>query len=102
MSDHPEGKDVRPMDSVFILSILAVAGVISILLIACKGLLDQQPELAESFKRARRAWREAIRDDGQSDEHDDVPLPPAPAGSDSVLQVGHPDTEHGGQPRSSA
>lgn len=50
------------MDSAIILSILATAGVASILLFACKGLLDQQPELAESFKRARMAWKDAWAD----------------------------------------
>ncbi|MFE4305710.1 hypothetical protein [Streptomyces sp. NPDC056891] len=44
------------MDSAIIL-ILGIAGVAAIALFVLKGLLDQIPDLAESWHRARRAIR---------------------------------------------
>lgn len=40
------------------LGILAIFGVLSILLFAIRGFLDQLPDVFASAYRARRAWRE--------------------------------------------
>ncbi|MFC8089267.1 hypothetical protein [Streptomyces sp. NPDC057301] len=45
------------MDGTTILSILAIAGVVSVLLYAVKGLLEQLIEVIVSATRARDAWR---------------------------------------------
>ncbi|ELP68675.1 hypothetical protein STRTUCAR8_03825 [Streptomyces turgidiscabies Car8] len=45
------------MDGTAILLVLAMAGVISVLLFALKGLLDQMPDVIESAGRVRDAWR---------------------------------------------
>ncbi|MFF8645193.1 hypothetical protein [Streptomyces sp. NPDC015345] len=37
--------------------ILAIAGVVSVLLFALKGVLDQLPEVFDSASRARDAWK---------------------------------------------
>ncbi|MGC9536554.1 hypothetical protein [Streptomyces sp. UG1] len=49
--------------------ILAVAGVLSVLLFVVKGLLDQLPDVFESAKRAREAWKRLV---GKS-EDEEVP-----------------------------
>lgn len=51
------------MDSTIILSVLAGAGVLSILLFAVKGVLDQVPGVLESWSAVRRAWRRANEED---------------------------------------
>ncbi|MBL3665630.1 hypothetical protein JL475_06360 [Streptomyces sp. M2CJ-2] len=43
------------------LAILAVFGVLSILLYALKGFIDQLPELFASIRRAWEAWQELKR-----------------------------------------
>ncbi|WP_326739045.1 hypothetical protein [Streptomyces sp. NBC_01022] len=44
------------MDGTAIIIILAIAGVVSVLLFAIKGLLDQVPDVIESASRARDSW----------------------------------------------
>ncbi|MEU5335600.1 hypothetical protein AB0G51_20030 [Streptomyces asoensis] len=44
------------MDGTAIIIILAVAGVVSVLLFALKGLLDQVPDVIDSAGKARDAW----------------------------------------------
>lgn len=44
------------MDGTAIIIILAIAGVVSVLLFAIKGLLDQVPDVIASATRARDAW----------------------------------------------
>ncbi|WP_179850934.1 hypothetical protein [Streptomyces sp. TLI_55] len=45
------------MDSA-ILWIVGISGVLAITLFAIKGLLDQLPDIAESWHRAKRAFRD--------------------------------------------
>ncbi|GAA2411300.1 hypothetical protein GCM10010420_45240 [Streptomyces glaucosporus] len=45
------------MDATVVIAVLAVTGVLSVLLSAVKGLLDQLPEVIDSAGRARDAWR---------------------------------------------
>ncbi|MFH9330691.1 hypothetical protein ACH4KU_17090 [Streptomyces althioticus] len=45
------------MDGTAIIIILAIAGVASVLLFAIKGILDQLPDVFDSFRRARDAWK---------------------------------------------
>ncbi|MEW2094523.1 hypothetical protein AB0932_35085 [Streptomyces sp. NPDC006682] len=45
------------MDDTAIITILAVAGVASVFLIAFKALLDQLPDVIDSAGRARDAWQ---------------------------------------------
>ncbi|MGW2839677.1 hypothetical protein ACWCWD_17950 [Streptomyces sp. NPDC001493] len=45
------------MDATAIIIILAIAGVVSVLLFAIKGLLDQVPDVIESAGRARDSWQ---------------------------------------------
>ncbi|OKJ89130.1 hypothetical protein AMK33_37115 [Streptomyces sp. CB02400] len=97
------------MDGAAILFILAAAGVVTILIFALKGLLDQLPDLLESAGQVRDAWdRFRRRDDKlrpavdqtppEPEAHSSVgsseepkvpsprvagePMPPAPAGGD--------------------
>ncbi|MGW2178906.1 hypothetical protein ACWCXX_12605 [Streptomyces sp. NPDC001732] len=44
------------MDDATIITILAVAGVFSIVLFSLKGLLDQIPDVLDSAGRTREAW----------------------------------------------
>ncbi|MEV0534735.1 hypothetical protein [Kitasatospora sp. NPDC050463] len=53
------------MDSTIILSLLAGAGVLSIFLFAAKGVLDQVPDVLESWGAIRRTWRRVHEDDDQ-------------------------------------
>ncbi|MFF9004648.1 hypothetical protein ACF087_02355 [Streptomyces goshikiensis] len=46
------------MDTAVTLGILAIFGVLSILLFAIRGFLDQLPDVFASAYRVRRAWRE--------------------------------------------
>jgi len=45
------------VDGAAILLVLAITGVLSVLLFALKGLLDQVPDVIDSAGRARDAWR---------------------------------------------
>ncbi|MET8723832.1 hypothetical protein [Streptomyces misionensis] len=54
------------MDSA-ILWLLGASGVAAIALFVIKGLLDQLPEVAQSWHRARRAFRSDDRPDSDSD-----------------------------------
>ncbi|KJS57071.1 hypothetical protein VM98_03150 [Streptomyces rubellomurinus subsp. indigoferus] len=51
------------MDSTIILVLLAISSVLSIGLSVVKGVLDQLPDVFESWGTARRAWRRANEDD---------------------------------------
>ncbi|MET9085332.1 hypothetical protein ABZX77_26195 [Streptomyces sp. NPDC004237] len=44
------------MDGTAIIIILAVAGVVTFLIYAIKGVLDQLPDVIESAGKARDAW----------------------------------------------
>ncbi|MFE3881732.1 hypothetical protein ACFXPQ_02200 [Streptomyces lydicus] len=55
---HLNRKVLRLLDAVVTLGILAVFGVLSILLFALRGFLDQLPEVFVSLGRARDAWRD--------------------------------------------
>ncbi|MEU0246664.1 hypothetical protein ABZ192_20475 [Streptomyces sp. NPDC006235] len=64
------------MDGTAIIIILAIAGVASVLLFAIKGILDQLPDVFESFRRARDAWKrlkekqdEATKPDDTKEQH---------------------------------
>ncbi|PBC92770.1 hypothetical protein SAMN05446589_9913 [Streptomyces sp. OV198] len=46
------------MGDAAVLTVLASAGVVSVLLFAVKGILDQLPGVFRSLHRARKAWRE--------------------------------------------
>ncbi|AEY94272.1 hypothetical protein SHJG_p1141 (plasmid) [Streptomyces hygroscopicus subsp. jinggangensis 5008] len=49
-----------------VLTLLAGAGVISVLLFAVRGILEQLPDVLRSWQRVRKAWRDAASDDDQS------------------------------------
>ncbi|MBJ6615382.1 hypothetical protein [Streptomyces sp. I4(2020)] len=74
------------MDGTVIVIILAVAGVASVLLFAIKGISDQLPDLFESFRRARDAWRRLKEEQGEVTKPDDTEEPPSsvavPAGDE--------------------
>ncbi|WP_143659078.1 hypothetical protein [Streptomyces platensis] len=57
------GKVYEPVDEVIVLWLLAGASVISVVLFSVKGVLDQLPEVFQSYRRAKRAWQ----GDGDSD-----------------------------------
>ncbi|MEU5509644.1 MULTISPECIES: hypothetical protein [Streptomyces] len=67
------------MDGTVIVIILAVAGVASVLLFAIKGISDQLPDLFESFRRARDAWRRLKEEQGEVTKPDDTKEPPSSA-----------------------
>ncbi|CAM5710540.1 hypothetical protein SMICM304S_08781 [Streptomyces microflavus] len=56
-----ELKGTETLDGAMILAILAVFGVLSIMLYALKGFLDQLPEFFASLRRAWEAWQELKR-----------------------------------------
>ncbi|MFF0402061.1 hypothetical protein [[Kitasatospora] papulosa] len=56
-----ELKGTETLDGVMTLGILAGFGVLSILLYALKGFLDQLPEFFASLRRAWEAWQELKR-----------------------------------------
>ncbi|MEV7128651.1 hypothetical protein [Streptomyces sp. NPDC093260] len=58
--------------------ILAVAGVASVLLFAIKGISDQLPDLFESFRRARDAWKRLKEEQDEAVRPDDTEEPPPP------------------------
>ncbi|MEV8247483.1 hypothetical protein AB0R01_27505 [Streptomyces rochei] len=64
------------MDGTVIIIILAVAGVASVLLFAIKGISDQLPDLFESFRRARDAWKRFKEEQGEVTQPDDTKAPP--------------------------
>ncbi|MEU4166105.1 hypothetical protein AB0F46_04365 [Streptomyces sp. NPDC026665] len=59
------------MDSAILL-VLGIAGVVSITVFAVKGILDQLPEVAESWHRAKRAFRNNDQPDSDSDDQPDL------------------------------
>lgn len=63
------------MDGTVII-ILAIAGVASVLLFAIKGILDQLPDLFESFRRARDAWKRLKEVQDEAVKPDDTEEPP--------------------------
>ncbi|MFF3898649.1 hypothetical protein [[Kitasatospora] papulosa] len=56
-----EPKGTETLDGAMILAILAVFGVLSIMLYALKGFLDQLPEFFASLRRAWEAWQDLKR-----------------------------------------
>ncbi|MFF7099998.1 hypothetical protein ACFY9X_07405 [Streptomyces nigra] len=65
------------MDGIAIIIILAIAGVLSVLLLAVRGLLDQVPDVIESATRVRHAWRGFRNSDGLPPDHQDEEPPSA-------------------------
>ncbi|MFE4085428.1 hypothetical protein [Streptomyces sp. YIM B13502] len=75
------------------IDILTVAGVVTALLITVKSILDLLPDVIESFRRARDAWRNVWKADDESTEPEDQPEPPTPpAGAAEPPQVLPPHT----------
>lgn len=64
------------MDGTAIIVILAIAGVASVLLFAVKGILDQLPDVFDSFRRARDAWKRLKEEQDQVAESDAIEEPP--------------------------
>ncbi|NED04207.1 hypothetical protein G3I55_21345 [Streptomyces sp. SID6648] len=64
------------MDDTAIITILAVAGVASVLLIAIKALLDQVPDVIDSAGRARDSWQRFKKPDVPplTDDDEEPPL----------------------------
>lgn len=64
------------MDDTAIITILAVAGVASVLLIAIKALLDQVPDVIDSAGRARDSWQRFKKPDmpPRADDDEEPPL----------------------------
>ncbi|XIE78632.1 hypothetical protein AB6O49_11930 [Streptomyces sp. SBR177] len=60
------------------ITILAIAGVASVLLFALKGLLDQVPDVIDSAGRARDSWQR-FRQSEQQPARDDEQEPPIAA-----------------------
>ncbi|MER7695558.1 MULTISPECIES: hypothetical protein [Streptomyces] len=61
------------MDDTAIITILAVAGVASVLLIAIKALLDQVPDVIDSAGRARDSWQRFKKPDVPPPADDEEP-----------------------------
>ncbi|MEV5438191.1 hypothetical protein AB0K80_19580 [Streptomyces sp. NPDC052682] len=66
------------MDGTAIIIILAIAGVASVLLFAIKGILDQLPDVFESFRRARDAWKRLKEEPDEVAKPNDTEEPPPP------------------------
>lgn len=58
--------------------ILAIAGVASVMLFAIKGILDQLPDVFDSFRRARDAWKRLKEEQDEVTNPDDIEGPPPP------------------------
>jgi hypothetical protein len=58
-------KGRKPVSDSAVLTLLAGAGVISVLLFAVRGILEQLPDVLQSWHRVRKAWRDAASDDDQ-------------------------------------
>ncbi|GAB2864196.1 hypothetical protein GCM10027074_34370 [Streptomyces deserti] len=67
------------MDGTAIIIILAIAGVASVLLFAIKGILDQLPDVFDSFRRARDAWKHLREEPDEAAKPDDTGETPPPA-----------------------
>jgi len=63
------------VDGTAIIIILAIAGVASVLLFAVKGILDQLPDVFESFRRARDAWKRLKEEQDKAAKPDDTEEP---------------------------
>ncbi|MEU4173710.1 hypothetical protein [Streptomyces sp. NPDC026589] len=61
------------MDDTAIITILAVAGVASVFLIAIKALLDQLPDVIDSAGRARDSWQRFKKPDAPPPADDEEP-----------------------------
>ena len=64
------------MDGNAIIIILAIAGVASVLLFAIKSILDQLPDVFESFRRARDAWKRLKEEQDEAAKRDNTEEPP--------------------------
>ncbi|MFM9612768.1 hypothetical protein [Streptomyces niveiscabiei] len=80
------------MDDTVIISILAMAGVISVLLFALKGLLDQFPDLIDSASRTRDAWRRFRNSDAASSGQ--TPRRPSRREDSGAAQQAEEDSAH--------
>ncbi|MET7673911.1 hypothetical protein [Streptomyces seoulensis] len=58
--------------------ILAIAGVASALLFAIKGISDQLPDLFESFRRTRDAWKHFKEEQDEAAKPAVTEEPPSP------------------------
>ncbi|MEV0882478.1 hypothetical protein ACIOHB_02770 [Streptomyces microflavus] len=56
------------MDAAVTLGILAIFGVLSILLFAIRGFLDQLPDVFASARRARIAWRDLKQERAEEEQ----------------------------------
>ncbi|MGX5212630.1 hypothetical protein ACWKT3_28730 [Streptomyces violaceus] len=78
------------MDGNAIIIILAIAGVASVLLFAVKGILDQLPDVFDSFRRARDAWKRLKEEQDEVLKPDDAE-DPQPAVTVRTDDEGPPD-----------
>lgn len=56
--------------------ILAIAGVVTVTLYVLKGILDQLPEVFDSFRRARDAWKRLGEQQDEAPKRDNIEEPP--------------------------
>ncbi|MFB7401308.1 hypothetical protein ACFCZR_14185 [Streptomyces rubiginosohelvolus] len=61
------------MDGTAIIVILAIAGVVSVMLFAIKGLLDQVPDVIDSAAKARDSWQRFKKPDVPASADDEEP-----------------------------
>ncbi|MGY5119572.1 hypothetical protein ACWC2H_27570 [Streptomyces sp. 900105755] len=59
--------------------ILAIAGVVTVTIYVLKGVLDQLPDLFESARRAREAWKRLTAKDDDAPKRDETEEQPPPA-----------------------
>ncbi|MEH0562620.1 hypothetical protein ACWCWD_17955 [Streptomyces sp. NPDC001493] len=59
------------------LGILAIFGVLSILLFAIRGFLDQLPDVFASARRARIAWRDLKQEQTEEEQPEGVHSQPS-------------------------
>ncbi|MGA5284188.1 hypothetical protein ACPCSK_27810 [Streptomyces griseoincarnatus] len=74
------------------IGVLAIAGVVTVGLVVLKGIFDQLPDVIESFRRARDAWRSLAEADEATEPEDDPEPPTPPAGVEEPPQVLPPHT----------
>jgi hypothetical protein len=70
---NTKGKSVD--GTAIIIIILTVAGVVAALLVALKGILDQLPDVFDSARRARDAWKRLKEEQGGTEEPPPVAIP---------------------------
>lgn len=60
------------------ITILAIAGVVTITLYVLRGVLDQLPDLFESARRAREAWQRLTTKKDEPPQPDELEEQPQP------------------------